>query len=269
MRQLLLISTVTLCLFGSSACRKASKDVNDYYPTVSTVSAVVNEDGAVEVTGDVTLKTGSLDYIGFCMDTVPMPKMQQNQVIVEELNGSEFTTLYTMNFNPAKTYYFRAWAASGEGYSYGNVIALSSIKATPVIAPCTLNENSSNIGLMGGSGSGPKGSVYTVSEVDDFSSTWDVKATGYDASAGTLNLSFGSALKTKVYTTTNGYAYGDLVSISVSSGFTSGIVQSGSKVYVNKLSEGVFEITICQAPWKIGGFNSTSTLNARFISPKK
>ena len=266
MNKLFQITSIAVCLLSVSACRKAHKNIDDYYPTVSTVSAVVNEDGDVEVTGDVTLKTGSLHYIGFCMDTLPVPDMLKNQEIVTELNGSQFKTVYSMNYNPAKTYYFRSWAASSYGYKYGEVLSLSNIRAAVVSAPCTLNPNSSNIGLVN-SGPGPAGSVYNVSGVSQSSSTWNISCNGYDANAGRLSLSFGSEPKTKVYTTTEGGAYGNLVSISITSGFTSGVVKAGSKVYVNKISEGIFEITICDAPWKVDGSSFTSTLNARFKSP--
>lgn len=267
MKNIIPIILFPICLVILSACTKAKKNVMDYYPEVSTVSANVTQDGSVEVTANVTLKSGSLDYIGFCMDTLPEPNMMKNQVIVEGLNGSEFKNIYALNFNPAKTYYFRSWAASGKGYSYGNTISVSNIKAIPMVAPCTLNTNSSDIGFFGSNGSGDQGSAYNVTAVDNFSGTWDITSYGYTSSAGTLRFHFGSALKTKVFTTTEGSAYGDLVAISVSSGFNSGYVLKGYKVYVNKISEGVFEITVCDTPWKLDESTATFKLNARFVSP--
>jgi hypothetical protein len=38
-------------------------------------------------------------------------------------------------------------------------------------------------------------------------------------------------------------------------------------VFVNSLSQGVYEITICNAPWQISGTTVTADLNARFKSP--
>jgi hypothetical protein len=263
MKNLIHLFTLAFFLFAISACKKARKNVDDYYPTVTTVSAIVNQDGTVEVTADVTLKEGELQYLGFCMDTLPMPTMLQNQEIVTELvDGKQFKHTYTMIFDPAKTYYFRSWAASNEGYTYGNVIRLTNIKATPIEAPCSLVPNSSNIGINGSGGT-----VYKVTAVDHFSSTWDIDVEGYDAAAGRLKLRFGSELKTKIYTTTEESPYGDLVYISVTSGFTSGQLLAGSKVFVNSLSQGVYEITICNAPWQISGTTVTADLNARFKSP--
>lgn len=246
-----------------SACKKARKNVEDYYPKVTTVSASVTGDGNVEVSADVTLKTGQLQYIGFCMDTVPVPDMVKNQVIVKELNGSSFRHTYAMDFNPAKNYYFRSWAASETGYSYGNVVSLSNIRATPASAPCDLTLNTSDIGLGG------SGNIYKVSSVSNFSSTWDINTSGYDSRAGNLRFSFGSPLKTKVYTTSSSYLsiYSDNVFISVSGGFNSGVVKAGTKVYVNKLSEGVFEITVCDASWNATGSSLTLDLKTRFRSP--
>ncbi|MBL7931093.1 MAG: hypothetical protein JNL60_04300 [Bacteroidia bacterium] len=268
MKNIIAVLVLPIIVFILSTCTKARKNVMDYYPEVSTVSANVTEDGGVEVTANVTLKTGALNYAGFCMDTLPSPDMMKNQVLVDNLNAAEFKSVYAMNFDAKKTYYFRSWAASDKGYAYGNTISLTNIKATPLSPPCMLNINSSNIGTMGSSGSGPEGSAYQVTAVDNFSSTWDITSYGYTSSAGTLYFHFGSEPKTKVFTTTEGSAYGDMVFISVSSGFSSGYVLKGYKVYVNKISEGVFEITVCDAPWKLdGGSSATFKLNARFISP--
>jgi len=250
-----------------SACRKARKDVNDYYPEVSMVSATVTSDGYVEATADATLKYGKLEYIGFCMDTLPNPNMMQNQKNISEINGSLYRTLYDIRFDPNKTYYFRSWAASSKGYAYGNTISLSNIRAVDVSAPCILNSNSSSIGTIGNNSSGPAESVYNVSAASQGTSSWNIICNGSTSDAGVLNLSFGSEPKTAVYTTTEGSPYGNFISIFITTAFVSGTVKAGSKVYVNMISPGKYAITICSAPWKLDGSNATFYLNAKFTSP--
>ncbi len=254
-------------LFSTTTCRKALKDPEDYYPEVQTISATVTPEGGVEVLADI-VDNGETEiaYAGFCMDTVSVPEMLDNQQMADEISGERFKTTYIRNYDPAKTYYFRSWAANDKGFSYGNVVSITNIRATPISAPCTLNVNSSNIGLHSAPGTGPAGSMYHVTPVSYYSTPWGIYASGIDALAGNLSLTFGSALKTKVFTTTKGFPSGDNVSIEVESGFTSGSVNDGYKVYVNQLDPGKYEITICNAKWTIDNSTYSTELNARFIS---
>lgn len=260
-----LILILTL-LFIYSSCKKALKNVEDYYPVVKTVSATVAADGSVDVVAEIS-SAGSkpLKYTGFCVDTLPVPDMMSNQTIVTTMDGNLFRTSYSMSFDPDKTYYFRSWAANDNGYAYGNVISLAGIKATPIDVPCSIALNTSGLGINGNT----MGTISGVSTVDysPFTSTWNVSTSSFDDDAGDLYFQFGSELKTKVYTATSGSASGDLVTISISSGFSNGIVKDGSKVYVNQKAAGVFEITICDATWTIDGYSDEYTLRARFISP--
>src|SRR5689334_2336018 len=144
--KLLLIAPL---LMAAISCTKVEKDPLDYYPKVETVSAVVLDDGSVQVTGQIIDEgADAIEYGGFCMDTLSNPKMMSKQIIATN-SGGTFTAIYE-NFDITKTYYFRSWAANGYGYAYGNVIALDSIEAEPVIPTCTPPQNSMNYG--GGTG---------------------------------------------------------------------------------------------------------------------
>jgi hypothetical protein len=265
------ICSILFCaglLLLSTTCRKALKDPQDYYPEVQTISAIVTPEGAVEVTAEI-ISTGEtpIAYAGFCMSTEPLPEMLDNQQLAIDASAEKFKAIYEKKYDPARTYYFRSWVANEMGYSYGNVISITNIRATPIASPCSLNKNSSNIGLNGASGTGPAESVYQVTDAHPFSFGWEVIAHGYDAQAGTLKLYFGSQLKTKAYTTVEDSPHDDNVVIHVSSGFTSGYVNEGYKVYVNQLNPGKYEITICDAKWTIDNSTYSTELNARFISP--
>jgi hypothetical protein len=264
-KQLLFILSLLLISVIFS-CRKAKKDMKDYYPTVNTVSATITEDGDVIVEAEITSSgEKSLEHIGFCMDTVPVPKMLSNQVVVSTINGGNFSAKYSNinstlsynSFNPNKTYYFRSWATNGNGYTYGNIISLNNIKSTPVIPTCTLAPSYLNLGTGNGSSN-----YYTVTSPSQ-NSTWDFQASSN--SSGTLNFKFGSQPRNKVFTTTTGTPNLNQVNVSFYSGFISGTLNSGTYVYVNEISTGVYDITICQAPWL---YNSTTFyLNTRFTCP--
>jgi hypothetical protein len=74
-------------------------------------------------------------------------------------------------------------------------------------------------------------------------------------------------LKTGIFKTSghSELGYGK-VSISFDNGFYSGSLEPGTDVYVVKLGEDSFEITICDAPWK---YSSTTTFHFKthFITP--
>lgn len=248
----------TLLLLFS--CRKALNNVNDYFPKVKTVSAVVQADGSVTVTAEVEsiglANNSVMDQVGFCVGTNSEPKMLDKQRI-STLNGNTFSINYPVTeFSVDSSYYFRSWATNNYGYSYGTIIRVDSIIATPVTPPCTLTLNSVNIG-----GGNPTYSYYSVTAPDTYN--YFSAATG---SGPTVNFQFGSALTTGVFiTTTDPSPTFGQANVSFYSGFISGTLSNGSNVYVNKLNATTFEVTICSAPWIYS--SSTFYFNTHFITP--
>ncbi len=266
MKKQLLFILIVLLFSVIFSCRKAKKDMKDYYPSVNTVSAIINEDGDVIVEAEITSSgEKSLEHIGFCMDTIPAPKMLSNQIVVSTINGGNFSTKYSninstlsyQSFNPNKTYYFRSWATNGNGYNYGNTISLTNIKGTPIIPTCSLAPSYLNLGT-----GNPSSTYYKVNSPSQ-SGTWDFQASSY--SSGTLNFKFGSQPRNKVFTTTTSTPNNNEVNVSFYSGFISGTLNSGTYVYVYETSTGIYDITICQAPWLYS--STTFYLNTRFTCP--
>jgi hypothetical protein len=252
---ILAITVLLLC----NSCRKALKDVNDYFPKVKTVSAIVQLDGSVRVTAEIEsegeAKNSEMENVGFCVSTSSDPKMLERQLIATS-NGSSFTATYPVtDFSVDSVYYFRSWATNNYGYSYGNVICVDSIIATPVIPPCTLNMNSVNIG------GSPTYYYYNVDAPDSYN-----YFRASTLSGPSVEFQFGSALTTGIFqTTTDLSPYAGQVNVSFYSGALYGALKSGSNVYVNKAGPASFEISICDAPWTY----STSTLhfNTHFVTP--
>jgi hypothetical protein len=257
----LFLGIVTLAMFFvSGSCRKALNNVNDYFPKIKTVSAVIQTDGSVKIIGDVQsigmAKNSVMDQVGFCVSTSAEPKMLDNQLIAT-LDGSTFTKNYPVTmFSVDSVYYFRSWATNNYGYVYGDIIRVDSIIATPVIAPCTLASNSVNIG-----GGNPTYYYSTVGAPDTY--YYFSASTG---SGPSVNFQFGSPLTTGVFhTTTNTSPSFGEVFVSFYSGFISGALADGSNVYVNMISASTYEITICSAPWTYS--SSTFYFNTHFVTP--
>jgi len=232
---------IILTLIFSGSCRKALKNIDDYYPKI-TITATKQTDGSTLVNGTIQSKgAASIDKIGFCTGTMSSPNMVNKQVIVTP-SGSSFSTVYT-DFNVDSTYYFRGWATNKYGYVYSNTVSLDSIIAQPVIPSCSLILNTVNTG-----GGTPTGIYYTVSVPSNNMVSWSF--TGQTATGHIVTFVFGSVITTGIYTTTinnspaSGQAY-----VSFYSGFISGVLNSGTKVYVNTIGSGVYDISICNAPW--------------------
>jgi hypothetical protein len=254
---LLIIATVLL----TNSCRKALKDVNDYFVKVKTLSAIVQQDGSVVVTAEIEspgeAKNAVVDMAGFCVSTNAEPKMLDRQKIAT-VDGTTFTVTYPVTeFSVDSVYYFRSWATNNYGYSYGNIIRVDSIIATPVVAPCILTLNTVNIG-----GSTPTYSYYNVDAPD--SDNFFIASSG----GPSVHFDFGSALTTGVFVTTTdpSPSFGQ-VHVSIYSGFIYGALNSGSNVYVNRLSATSHEIQICNAPWVPSSGSSTFNFNTRFVTP--
>jgi hypothetical protein len=257
---------ITFCLIAisvillSNSCRKALKDVNDYFPKVKTVSAVIQQDGSVKVTANVEsigeAKNSVMENVGFCVSTSSDPKMLDRQII-STLDGDMFTATYPVtNFSVDSVYYFRSWATNNYGFVYGDVIMLDSIITPTVTAPCTYPIYKVNIG-----GGQPTGTYYNIDAPDSYN--YFSASTG---SGPSVNFQFGSPLTTGIFTTTtdpspsSGQVY-----VSFYQGFISGALSSGSSVYVNLVGPGSHEVEICNAPWTYS--SSTFYFNTHFITP--
>lgn len=243
------------------SCEKALKDVNDYFPEVSTVNASVQADGTVLVEGEILSEgAAAVEYLGFCVSTSPDPQLLDRQQFADFFDGERFTTIYSGGFDPDATYYFRAWATNEYGYVTGETVSLSGIIGSNISAPCQLSSSSCSIG-----GGQPTSNYYTVSLPVEGFNYWEITAQTLDGP--TVTLKFGSSLTTAVYTTVghNSPEPGQ-VFVSFYSGFIQDSLEEGSSVYVNRLSPGIFEIIICDAPWIHGG-GSAYYFNTRLKSP--
>lgn len=258
-KQILYYNTIViLCLLLNNSCKKALKNIDDYLPKVSIVSAVVQQDGSVLLTGQIDSKGhANVEYAGFSCNSIPSPKLLDRQVIAD-VDGSTFTARLS-NFDIDSTYYFRAWATNKYGYKFGNELSLSNITPPLVTPACTLNKNYLNYGAGGGSTS-----YYSVSAPSQSLDTWDITAS---SGSYPLHLSFGSPVNTGIYTTVAGGAYQGTVQVYFSYGMLGSFsLNDGSKVYVNRINGGdTLDITICNAPWSYS--SSTFTLNTRFRTP--
>jgi hypothetical protein len=252
MKKFIFLSIIVAISF--SACRKPLKDVHDYFPKIETTSATVQPDGSVEVKGKVISEGAApVEYMGFCVSTRSTPTIMESQTLAD----NNFTATYS-GFNTGTKYYFRAWATNENGYSYGNVISLDSVVTAPVVAPCTVPANSVSIG-----GGNPTETYYSVDAPSNIGSEWEFQAT---SNSNIINFTFGSPLKTQVFTTTTSGSPGpNQVDIYFYSGFISGALKDGSSVYVNKTGATTYEITICNAPWSYNG--STFNFITRFTCP--
>ena len=257
---LIKLNLVLLLLFSllNNSCRKSLKNLNDYLPKINISSTEIQEDGSLLITGTIESKGYSdVEYAGFCYNTSPKPNILDNQIIAE-INGNTFTAIYKSGFDENLTYYFRPWAGNAEGYDYGADISLSNIIAPTVTPSCVLANNI----LEDGGSSGTR--YYYSVDAPYLSQYWMFVAR--PQSGGNLSFVFGSAITTGIYTieNNNNPAPGN-VNVTINVGSWKAL-ESGSKVYVNKIAKDTFNISICDAPWKFSA-TTTLTLSTRFKCP--
>lgn len=256
-----IISFTLVLVFAG--CKKPLRQVEEYFPEVKTQSVVPTEDGGLRVDGEIISPGNTkIKYVGFCMDTVPSPAMTSNQIIVGT-SEDFFQAVYSEGIVAGKTYYFRSWACNENGYTLGNIVAVTAGQTVTVTAPCTPVLNTSAIGLFGSN----SGSLLSVYHLDGSNGQVMVDVTGSNSNAGNLDLLFGSRLRTKVFTTTRNYPAANEVSIEMDSFMSSGVVKEGQKVYVNEIAAGQFEITLCDLEWEDDETAETYRVTARFRSP--
>lgn len=251
------IFVIFIFLFTSS-CRKALKDANDYLPKLKTVSATIQTDGTVLLQGEIVSEgAAAIKYIGFCCANSKNPNMAARQIIVTA-NDTKFSAIYS-GFDVDSVYYFRTWATNHYGYAYGNDVSLDSIIAMNVTPPCINIMNTVSEG-----GGQPTASYTNISTPANYMNEWEF--TAQTSSGPIVNFTFGSIITTGIYTTTNNTSpgYGE-VNISFFGGFISGTLSNGSSVYVNFIGSGVYDISICSAPWQYNSstfyFNTRLTVN--------
>jgi len=221
-----ILSFLLVMIFFTPSCVKVQKDVNSYYPLVKTTSVTLNKDGSVTVTGQViSAGSTSIQYCGFCMDTTANPDMLTNQLLSDSLNGNVFSCTYS-SLNALYTYYFRAFAANANGYAIGSAVSLSHAGFDTSLIPCHL---SAQYMVLTG----------TTNETDPYSYVDSVtpSSTGYEVLAYTgshsLDIVFSQYPISGIYT--NASVAFDAIAVS------------GATLYVQQISAGVIDITICQA----------------------
>jgi len=248
-KYILIIFIVISALFNS--CRKAKKNMEDYFPKVKVTSVVIQDDGSVLVSGEIESEGGSyIEHIGFCCDTKNKPKIEARQINVKEFDNT-FSAVYE-NLSGDSTYYICAWAANRYGYTVGNSVELTGIKPAP--PPCTFTLNSLDIGT--GWGFEPNFNMYPASS----QAPGEWKLIG-GSSMTNVTIKFAGTIKTGIYVTNTNYnVTGNDVFFTFN---TTNTLNYGSNVYVYKLSSGKFDITICNATWNAG--SNTYTLNTRFL----
>jgi hypothetical protein len=247
--------SLLLLLLALTSCQR---DINDYFPKITTLSATVQPDGSVLVEGTVEDEGGAaLRYLGFCCSTNPEPQMLDRQVLAT-FDGVNFTAVYEGGFDPDSVYHFRSWAANGNGWVYGNTVSTGNIIGSPVTPPCTLSGNSLDLGT----GQGAE-QYFQIGAPYSVPGGWVFTAATF--SGPTVEFRFPELMTTKVYQTVGHNSPGPgEVFVSFYSGFISGALSPGSKVYVNRINEAdLFEIVICDGEWEYG--SGSYLLNTRLL----
>jgi len=246
---------VLIVMLLIASCKKVEKDVNNYFPKVKTVSAVVQPDGTVKLVGELMSEgAGEMRGVGFCMDTLPNPKMNVDQKICDTLFGNFFSASYSY-LDATRPYYVRAWAVNEHGHVYGEDILVNDIKISHAAMPCAPDSNTVAIEYIG------------VSTVNSYSRIeFSTGNRRFQIYAGSHILRFEFFItpvtgKWKITSNSSG-SHLRLVNILYSGPSTSGAYAETGDVYVNQMGPGVYEMTVCDV--QIPTWSGERKLSARF-----
>ncbi len=241
MKKILSLLFIVAVIIMCNSCVKAKKNVNDYFVKVKTTSAVVQDDGSVLVTAEIESEGGAaVENIGFSCGTVADHKLTSRQI---DGNGGpgNFTGVFE-NLSGDSTYYFRAFATNAYGYSRGEAVVLSGIKAVPVVPTCTFA-----IGYLYTDAFSTENNL----SFPNFNNSLGVYESNGGASFTNVSIRFLGVPKTGLYTTEQNYtpSGSKRVFVSFNRSSISGSLLTGTPVYVNEISPGLFDIYICNGSW--------------------
>jgi hypothetical protein len=241
MKNYIVIAAIVTLSFWS--CRKPLKDVEDYYPKVSIESYDFGLNGAVTFTGRLDSEGASgVDYVGMCLAKGHVPSGEEYQQLAELKEDGTFSVKY-YNLNNDSVYYIRAFATNSYGYSWSDVLTLGQWTIEPTVAPCNPVLNTMSDGTF-------NYNVYAIYGPENFAGTeqqYTLNTNFADA-----QFTFSEPLSTGVYTTDYSFDFDDQFKVRVL--FINGstyAMDSDWPVYVNELQPGIFEITICDAPFQV------------------
>lgn len=245
MKSILLITLVLCVSFG---CKKVLKDPLDYYPEVEMLDAEVQSDGSVLVHGRVLspgkYKGSEILNVGFCMLQNEEPAMMDNQV-EGYLDGDDFYGIipqYLIDENA--THYIKAFGTNDFGYDLSSAKAFDSLYLD-ISAPCA--PSNMYYSFFGTSGYYDGVQEYGTNE--------------YMCSHGNnrFYITFPTGIHAGVYTVNT---YEDLPSKVKCTAQAAGNqypLENGELVYVEKITQTSYRVTICGANVPVGAGSTTYT----------
>ena len=121
MKKTYLFSILFVASFIFNSCEKGQ---SHYTPKIESVEAHILTDQRIWL--EMDLAYGSFAHqFGFCMDTLPNPSLEKNQLWGQI--GQQTSQMIYSEFNPNKENYIRPWAAHDYGYSYGAEFKVSEL----------------------------------------------------------------------------------------------------------------------------------------------
>lgn len=264
MRKILLALALLSPLFFFNQCRKVQKNVQDYYPKVETSGVKVEMDGSVTVSASI-LSEGSdpVTFAGFCMDTIPEPKMLSNQQLVDTVFDGKFSYNYK-GLKPFTRYYFRSFVTNMNGYAYGNVVSLDNVQIDTSLFLCSAAKDTLKL-ITDFKTS--KFEFYTVTAPQGGGLEWEVRA---QTDEYTLTFTFDDFPMQGIYTISDGGGAGDqFVKVEIygpATGYGTMTLKGGTKFYVRSVDDKHLEYSFCGAKFFDG---IDYTVEAKVVSPVK
>lgn len=243
-------ATYFLILLGTgmilNACQKYREDVNDYF-IQTRIDSFSKDEVGVTFTGTISSDPprSYVEEIGICYSTSPTPNMNDRQVI-GGMNKDKFSVnVEHLSFD--SSYYFRSFGVNDYGHTYGNTIFIENVGPDSVEPPCNLVENTASISGLG---------TFTYGSQNSFLNSDGDRVYQIGINSGyKIEYTFGSAIQNSIIKTT-GLLNPSEGQVRITFQNFMGIpqlVNPNTDVYVKWLSEGLYEVTVCDGTWNSNG----------------
>lgn len=262
-----------LLLLFCLALVQTACDKEKQKPEVAIISHKVQEDGSVNITGAIVNgKTKKLSSTGFLVGTDDsflelsgyVGSGSSGTEFYASVNGDKFTTVIPSEYFQSYTkYYFRPYAITESNQvSYGPIISIDNITGPAVTPTCNLTPGYVNTTALGM----PQNYYQVTISPDSWSEVYTI--TAETSNNYRFYYKFYKKPKTGLYKTISyqpSVAGKVMIYYSTPGSFNSYNILEGASVYVNETEKDKWDISICDATWKLT--SSTLPFSTRVICP--
>ena len=220
------IVLLIITIFISSCEKDLFKKYENPLAVVEFKKIIATEEGSVIYANILDAGKGYVKYYGFCYSEDSVPILTDNQILLNDIQTGEFSSVIN-NVFPDSVYYFMAFVANEYGYTVSNIEKIKIPVPENINVPCDISNNTIiNDGVS-----------YSCNVSDSESNYYTLSASCYYSGGPTVTMYFKNKPLTGIYFTTGSENISEYnsneVKVNINDSFNGYYyIYEGSKVYV-------------------------------------